>query len=317
MRILDAAATAQALPFGALIAALRARFAAGCTVPPRHLHEIAGPQGGAMTSLLMPAWAFAADGSGRYGVKIINVAPGNRARGLPGLHGSYLLHDAATGVPLALLDGDELTARRTAAASALAAAWLARADAGHLLVVGAGRVAALLPLAYREVRDLRRVTVWARRRDAAGRLAAEWRAQGLPAEAADSLDAAVAAADIVSCATLATEPVVHGRFLPPGSHLDLIGSFTPQMREADDDAFRGAAVWVDTDEALHKSGDLLGPLQRGALPADAVRGTLEALARGSAPGRQRADERTVFKSVGTALEDLAAAMLAVEGPDCV
>lgn len=320
MRILDAAATAQALPFGALIAALRERFAAGCSVPPRHVHEIRPPQGEALTSLLMPAWAFGADGRGRYGVKVINVAPANRARGLPALHGSYLLHDAATGVPLALLDGDELTARRTAAASALAAAWLARADAGHLLVVGAGRVAALLPLAYREVRPLRRVTVWARRREAADALAAAWRAQGLPAEvanvaeAADALDAAVGAADIVSCATLATEPVVHGRALQPGSHLDLIGSFTPQMREADDDAFRGASVWVDTDEALHKSGDLLGPLQRGVLRPEDVRGTLEGLARGTAPGRRSAGERTVFKSVGTALEDLAAAMLAVDGP---
>jgi ornithine cyclodeaminase len=315
MRILDAAATARALPFGALIAALRARFAAGCTVPPRHVHEITGPQGGAMTSLLMPAWAFAGDGRGRYGVKIINVAPGNRARGLPGLHGSYLLHDAATGVPLALLDGDELTARRTAAASALAASRLARADADQLLVVGAGRVAALLPLAYRELRPLRRVTVWARRRDAAEALAEAWRAQGLPAQAAGALDDAVAAADIVSCATLATEPVVRGRFLRPGSHLDLIGSFTPQMREADDDALRGASVWVDTDEAARKSGDLLGPLQRGVLHARDIRGTLAMLARDEAPGRQRADERTVFKSVGIALEDLAAAMLAVDGPN--
>jgi ornithine cyclodeaminase len=278
------------------------------------VHEIRTPHGEAVTSLLMPAWAFAVDGRGRYGVKIINVAPGNRARGLPGLHGSYLLHDAATGVPLALLDGDELTARRTAAASALAASWLARAEADHLLVVGAGRVAALLPPAYREVRELRHVTVWARRREAAVALAERWRAQGLPAAAAGALDDAVAAADIVSCATLATEPVIPGRFLPPGSHLDLIGSFTPQMREADDDAFRGAAVWVDTDEALRKSGDLLGPLQRGVLRAEDVRGTLEALARGTAPGRRNDTERTVFKSVGTALEDLAAAMLAVEGP---
>ncbi len=313
MRILDAAATARALPFDRLIAALRARFAAGCTVPPRHVHEIAAPQGEGMTSLLMPAWAFDADGRGRYGVKIINVAPGNRARGLPGLHASYLLHDAQTGVPLALLDGDELTARRTVAASALAASWLARADAGRLLVVGAGRVAALLPLAYREVRTLRQVRVWARQREAAEKLAAEWRALGLPAEAAVELDAAGAEADIVSCATLATSPVVQGRWLQAGSHLDLIGSFTPQMREADDDALRGAAVYVDTDEAPKKSGDLLGPIAAGVLKPGEIRGTLETLARGSAPGRLNDSERTVFKSVGTALEDLAAAMLAVDG----
>ncbi len=314
MRHFDTAATTRALPFDRLIAALRERFAAGCVVPPRHVHEIADGAGGTMTSLLMPAWTTGPGGA-RYGVKIINVAPANRARGLPGLHGTYLLHDAATGVPLALLDGDELTARRTAAASALAASWLARADAGHLLVVGAGRVAAMLPLAYREVRALRRVAVWARRAEAAQALAARLRAQGLPAEAAPDLASAVAEADIVSCATLATSPVVHGRWLRPGSHLDLIGGFTPQMREADDDALRGAAVYVDTDEALRKSGDLIDPLASGALRQEDIRGSLEALARGTAPGRLCDDERTVFKSVGTALEDLAAAMLAEQAGD--
>jgi ornithine cyclodeaminase len=308
VRILDAPATARALPFGELIAALRDRFAAGCTVPPRHVHEV-----GVMTSLLMPAWAVDAEGRGRYGVKIINIAPGNRAHGLQALHGSYLLHDAATGVPLALLDGDELTARRTVAASALAASWLARADAAELLVVGAGRVASLLPWAYREVRALRRVRVWARDPAAAQRLADKWRDQGLPAEAAPVLDAAVATADIVSCATLATLPIVHGRLLAAGSHLDLIGSFTPQMREADDDVFRGAAVYVDTEEAVQKSGDLLGAIASGALRAEAIRGSLQTLACGGAPGRRHEAERTVFKSVGTALEDLAAAMLAVDG----
>ena len=115
MRILDAAATRAALPFQELIPALRALFAAGCVVPPRHLHEI----GEDVTSLLMPAWT-----PGRhYGVKIVNIAAGNAARGLPALHASYLLHDASTGAPLALIDGDEITARRTAAASALAASW--------------------------------------------------------------------------------------------------------------------------------------------------------------------------------------------------
>jgi len=311
MQVFDAAATARALPFARLIPALRARFVAGCTVPPRHVHDIADGDGGTMTSLLMPAWSDGAQDA-RYGVKIINIAPGNRARGLPGLHASYLLHDAATGVPLALLDGNVLTARRTAAASALAASWLARTDAQHLLVVGAGRVAAMLPLAYRELRALRRVSLWARRGAAAEALAAELRTQGLPAEAVHDLPSALAAADIVSCATLATAPVVHGALLRPGSHLDLIGSFTPQMREADDDCFIGASVFIDTEEALAKSGDLLGPIASGALRAAQVRGTLASLCNGSSAGRRSAGERTVFKSVGTALEDLAAAMLAVE-----
>lgn len=304
MRILDAEATRAGLPFDALIPALRALFARGCTVPPRHVHQVPSP-GGGFTSLIMPAWI---DGS-CYGVKTVNVAPHNAARGLPGLHGTYLLYDASTGAPLALLDGDQITARRTAAASALAASWLARADAQHLLLVGAGQVARLLPAAYRVVRPITRVTVWARQPAAAQALAAQLQAEGFDAAAATDLPAAVAAADVVSCATLATAPLVQGAWLRPGSHLDLIGSFTPAMREADDACFAGAALHVDTDEALAKSGDLLGPLQRGVITPSDVLGTLAALARGEAAGRRDATQRTVFKSVGNALEDLAAAML--------
>ena len=305
MQIIDAAATRQALPFDQLIAALQALFAQGCEVPPRQVHAIAAPGAAGVTSLVMPAWLAGS----HYGVKVVNIAPGNAVRGLPGLHSTYLLFDAATGVPLALLDGDQITSRRTAAASALAARWLARADARHLLVVGAGRVAQLLPAAYRVVRPIERVSVWARSPAQAEALAAAWRDEGLDAHAVTDLMAAVKLADIVSCATLATEPLVQGAWLQPGSHLDLIGSFTPAMREADDACLAGAALYIDTEEALAKSGDLLGPLARGVITAGAVRGTLASLSRGESSGRRSAAERTVFKSVGTALEDLAAAML--------
>ncbi|MBI3155148.1 MAG: ornithine cyclodeaminase family protein [Burkholderiales bacterium] len=309
MRFFDAAAVAAALPFETLVPALRAGFAEGCSVPPRQVLEIpAGDAAAAgvppLTSLVMPAWQ-----AGRYyALKCVNVAPGNAARGLPGLHASLLLHDARSGVPLAWMEGSELTSRRTAAASALAASWLARTDSRRLLVVGAGRVAALLPAAYRAVRPIERVTVWARRADAAEALAAQWRAEGFDAVATSDLAAAAAAADIVSCATLATEPVVRGAWLRAGSHLDLIGSFTPAMREADDEAFAGAAIVVDTDEALAKSGELIGPMARGVFSRAELRGTLAALARGEVQGRRRDDERTVFKSVGSALEDLVAAV---------
>lgn len=305
MQTIDAAATCQALPFDQLIPALHALFAQGCEVPLRQVHSIAALGASPVTSLVMPAWL---PGS-HYGVKVVNIAPGNAARGLPGLHSTYLLFDAATGVPLALLDGDQITSRRTAAASALAARWLAREDARHLLVVGAGRVAQLLPAAYRVVRSIERVSVWARQPAQAEALAAGWRQQGFDAQAAPDLAAAVQAADIVSCATLATDPLVQGAWLAPGSHLDLIGSFTPAMREADDACFAGAALYIDTDEALAKSGDLLGPLARGVISPAAVCGTLASLSRGESPGRRSAAQRTVFKSVGTALEDLAAAML--------
>ncbi|HMO44482.1 MAG TPA: ornithine cyclodeaminase family protein [Rubrivivax sp.] len=311
MQIFDAEATAAALPFAALVPALQRRFAAGCEVPPRHVHEIALPDGSRCSSLIMPAWALGGAGTdgGHYGVKIINIAPANAARGLPGLHAGYLLFDAATGAPQALIDGSVLTSRRTAAASALAASYLARTDARRLLVVGAGAVARLLPEAYRTLRRIEQVTVWARDAAQAEALAAHWRGLGFDALAGADLEAGVAQADIVSCATLATEPLVQGRWLAPGSHLDLIGSFTPQMREADDDCFAGAALYVDTEEALHKSGDLIGPRTRGVAAALQPCGTLAALCRGEAPGRRTPQQRTVFKSVGTALEDLAAAML--------
>ena len=310
MRLMNAADTQAALPFGRLIPALRAMFASGCQVPLRHTHALQPGSADAVTSLLMPAWTSPGSGPGHYGVKIVNIAPGNAARGLPGLHASYLLHDAATGVPLALIDGDQITARRTAAASALAASYLARADAGQLLVVGAGRVAALLPEAYRAVRVIQRITVWARRPAAAQGLAQHWRAQGWDAQAAADLAEAVAQADIVSCATLASMPMVQGRWLQSGSHLDLIGGFTPAMHEADDACFQSASLFVDTDEALAKAGDLLSPMSRGVFVAGDVQACLADLCCGRHPGRRHAAERTVFKSVGTALEDLAAAVLA-------
>lgn len=310
MHVHDAAATRAALPFDRLVPALRTMFAAGCHAPPRHVHQVAiGDAGPPFTSLIMPAWV-----PGRhYGVKTINIAPGNAARGLPGLHAVYLLFDGATGVPLALIDGDELTTRRTAATSALAASWLARADARHLLVVGGGRIARWLPEAHRTVRPIDRVTVWTRSAPQREALAATLRADGFDARATDDLAGCAAEADIVSCATLATAPLIEGRWLRPGTHLDLIGSFTPAMREADDACFAGAALYLDTVEALAKSGELLGPMSRGVFDAAAVRGTLETLARGEAGGRRNDAERTVFKSVGTALEDLSAAILVHEG----
>jgi ornithine cyclodeaminase/alanine dehydrogenase-like protein (mu-crystallin family) len=275
------------------------------------VHTLApGGPGSPLISLLMPAWL-----PGRYyALKVVNIAADNAARGLPGVMGSVLLFDATSGQPLALMDGGELTSRRTAAASALAASMLARPDASHLLVIGAGQVARLLPAAHASVRPVRRVTVWARDGQRARALAEALSAQGFDADSVDihGLPAVAGAADIVSCATLATEPVVRGEWLRPGCHLDLIGSFTPAMREADDACFTGARLVVDTDEALHKSGDLLGPMSRGVFSAADVAGTLADLCRGSAPGRLAAGERTVFKSVGAALEDLAAAMRVYE-----
>ncbi|MBU1440045.1 MAG: ornithine cyclodeaminase family protein [Gammaproteobacteria bacterium] len=303
MKIYDADLIAARLPFDALVPALRAAFAGDTQVPPRHVHAVgAGADRG--TVLIMPAWGE----HGFMGIKTINIFPGNGARGLPGLHASYMLYDAHTGVPLAHMDGNEITARRTAAASALGASLLAREDASTLLVVGAGRIAHLLPAAHASVRKLRRIEVWNHRPEGARALAEAWQQAGWDAHATVDLEHAVRSADIVSCATLATRPLVHGDWLQPGSHLDLIGSFTPDTREADPACFAGARVFVDTDEALAKSGDLLDAVAAGTLRADAVQATLAQLCRGERTGRRSPDERTVFKAVGSALEDLAAAM---------
>lgn len=312
MHLFDAEATRRALPYPALIEALRARFAAGCEVPQRHVHSLPAADGTpAGTMLIMPAWVP----GGRLGIKTVHVFPGNAARGLPALHATYALFDAGTGVPLAQLDGSELTTRRTVAASALAASFLARGDARTLLVVGAGRLAREVPAAMRTARPgLATVRVWNHRFERAQALAREWRAQGLDAEAVADLEPAVRAADIVSCVTLSTAALVHGAWLAPGAHLDLVGGFTPQMRECDGQALRRARVWVDTPEALAKAGDLLQAAAEGDFDPAATQGTLGDLCAGRIDGRRDAGEITLFKSVGTALEDLAAAELAFDGP---
>lgn len=298
MRIFDADATREALSFDRLIPALRQAFATGADAPERHHHALPG----GATLLLMPAWQGAC-----LGVKIVTVHPGNAGRGLPAVHAQYLLSDAETGRPLALMDGDVITAWRTAAASALAASFLARPDARRLLLVGAGRVASLLAAAHRAVRPIERVEVWNRGAARADALVAGLRADGFDAERTDDLRAAAGRADIVSCATLSAEPLIQGAWLRPGTHLDLVGSFTPAMREADADAVRRAAVFIDTEAALREAGELAG------LPAGLVRGTLADLCSGRIAWDTTVGSLTLFKSVGTALEDLAAASLVWAG----
>lgn len=309
MQIIDQAHTAQRLPFDKLIMALEAMFVEGCCVPLRHNHAIENPSGDDGIVLIMPAW----QSGKRLGIKTVSVFPGNKARGLPGLHSTFVLFDATTGQPLAMLDGDTITSRRTAAASALAAKRLSRSDARTLLVVGAGRVASLLPDAYRTIRPIEMVRVWDIDTALAQALVARLREQGFAAEHVGDLESAVKSSDIVSCATLATQPLIHGAWLQPGVHLDLIGSFAPAMRESDGDCWRRATVFLDTEEALGKSGDVIEAIRSGDFSRERVTALLDGLCRGAHPGRTGDDEITLFKAVGTALEDLAAASLAYDG----
>lgn len=310
LRFYSAEQVHATLDWERLAEALAAAFAAGAQVPLRHAH----PLGETDTLLLMPAWRDAGDGAaGGLGVKIVTVMPGNAARGAATVNALYLLLDRASGEPRAVIDGEALTLRRTAAASALAARHLARADSANLLVIGTGKLAPYLARAHYALRpQLARVRVWGRRADAAQTLAQLLRDDGLPAEAAADLETAVRDAHIVSCATTATAPIVHGAWLAPGTHLDLVGGFTRAMREADDAAVARARIFVDTYAgALAEAGDLVSPLARGVIARTQIEAELAELVRGEKPGRRGGDEITLFKSVGTALEDLAAAELVV------
>ena len=304
LKVYSAAEVHAALPWPALAQALEAAFAAGTTVVPlRHAHAL----GDGASLLLMPAWS-----SDALGVKLVTVMPQAAAQGLPTVAASYLLSDRHSGAPLALLDGEALTVRRTAAASALAAQRLARDDARTLLMVGAGRLAPWLVRAHVALRpELSRVWVWARRSDRAEALARQLRGEGIDAAAQVDLAAAVAQADLISCATTAAQPLVRGEWLEPGTHLDLVGGFRPDMREVDDLAVaRCARIVVDTRAgALAEAGDLVQALAHGAITPAQISGGLAELLRGGCAGRTAADQITLFKSVGTALEDLAAAQL--------
>jgi alanine dehydrogenase len=298
------------LDYPGLVDALRQAFAGNWTVPIRHHHGIPMPEGeSAQTLLLMPAW----EAGHSIGIKIVTITPGNGARHLPAVQGLYLLLDGLTGEPKALIDGKALTVRRTAAASALAAGYCARADAKTHLMIGAGALSRPLIEAHRATRPITRSLLWARDIRKAEAQAASLAAAGISVEVAPDLETAVKAADIISTGTLSREPLVKGAWLRPGQHLDLVGAFLPDMRESDDDAVRRATVFVDTREgALKEAGDIVCAIKSGALTPERIAADLHNLARGQHKGRQSAEEITLFKSVGTALEDLAAARLLME-----
>lgn len=312
---LNAEQVTRALPWNALVDALSDIFTRTVHSPVRHHHHMHVPGDPEATLLLMPAWL-----EGEYlGVKQVNVFPGNSARGEPGLSSHYLLSCSRTGRHLAQLEGNELTARRTAAASALAARYLAREDACELLMVGAGRMGRRLIPAHRAIRPIERVRIWDIREESAHALAEELCAEGIDAQAvpADGLAAAAGRADIISCATLSRDPLILGEWLSPGTHLDLVGSFTPFMREADDAVMRRGAIFVDTrDGALSETGDLIDPLKAGVIQESDILADFPDLCGKRHAGRRALENPeqaiTVFKSVGASVEDLAAAILAYE-----
>ncbi|MCG5241319.1 ornithine cyclodeaminase family protein [Azospirillum doebereinerae] len=309
MRHFTDADVATALNWPALVKSLREGFRRGADSPPRPHYTVPVPDERDATLLLMPAWS-----SGRYiGLKTVTVFPDNGTRGLAAVGAHYLLMDARNGRVAASFDGAELTARRTAAVSALGSTYLSRTDSSRLLVVGTGQMAPKLAQAHAAVRPIRTVDVWGRNPEKAAALAAALSGAGMNARVAPDLEEAVRNADIVSCATLATEPLIHGEWLEPGMHLDLVGAFTPAMREADDVAVERARVFVDTRAGtLSEAGEIVQAVARGAFDPNAIQGELAELVRGVAAGRRTPDDITLFKSVGCSLADLVAAELCFE-----
>lgn len=300
MKVLSAADVARAAPYADLVEALRESFRGEVAAPIRHHHETSPTT----TLLLMPAW-----NREWTGIKVVTIKPGNALQGLPTIHGSYLLIDNRTGATVATMDGTELTRRRTAAASALAAGYLARRDATVLTLVGAGALAPHFARAHAAVRPINTVFVCNRTASKAEIAAAELRADGYSAHVSE-VEAAIRQSDIVCGLTSSTEPLILGAWIRPGTHVDLAGSFRPLMRETDAETIALASVYVDTYEgARAEAGDLLQAEREGRFTFNLVKGDLAELCRGMVPGRRSKDEITLFKSCGTALEDLAAAIM--------
>jgi alanine dehydrogenase len=303
MRYISAAELDANLEFPPLVDALRELFRRGVDQA-RSIHLNQPLADGRQNDwLLLPAWQF-----GRHmGIKLVSLFPENDSKGLASVQGLYVLFDGQNGLPVAAIDGAAITLWKTAANSALAATYLARADACTLLMVGAGALAPYLARAHCAVRPIARVMIWNRTRGTAERMAAALARPGLATEIVGDLAAAVGQADIVSCATMATAPVIKGTWLRPGIHLDLVGGYRPDMREADDDAVRRARIFIDAwFTAGEHCGDICQPLAAGVIAKDAVTDTFQ-LARGERPGRQSDDEITLFKSGGGGHEDLGTA----------
>ncbi|MBU6505967.1 MAG: ornithine cyclodeaminase family protein [Alphaproteobacteria bacterium] len=310
MRVFGWSEAVDVLEFPSLIEALRQAFrSADTSAPSPHQHTIPAPQGASGTLQLSPAWRI----GDKLGVKITTTVAAEAPGSEPTSDGAYVLLDARSGKPLAIFDAAALTARRTAAASALAASYLARPDCERLLMIGSGLLAPHLLAAHASVRPIRNVLVWDRDTEKAERLAHRLTRRTLKVAATDDLQRAVNGAHIVCCIAAEAEPILKGHWLPLGVHLDLVGGATPVLRQADDETLHRARVFIDTREAaLAEAGDLVQPIRAGAFNADDVAGDLFDLTRGTRAGRRFHDQITLFKSVGHALEDLAAAKQGLE-----
>ena len=312
MFFIDAEKIQKHLVYQELVSALREIYATPNMKAHRHLHympELSDDSGVCMAA--MPAW-----GPGHnIGTKVFTVFPNNKTEELPTVQAVVLVFDGKTGTPKAVVDGTELTLRRTASMSALATDLLARRDSYRLLVCGSGALAPHAALAHACVRPISHVEIWARRTEAAERVVNYLRTQrpDIQISVAENLEKAAGLADIVSCQTSAKDPFVFGKWIKPGTHIDLVGSHSPNARECDDELVAKSKVYVDVMEtALQESGDIIIPMNNGSISRSDIHGDLSDLCGQRVPGRDTEQQITLYKSSGSALADLAAAELVVQ-----
>lgn len=292
--------------FSDLISTINTAFTSDhILIPPRHHHDFPNPEvHAASTLLLMPAW----DPGKNAGIKVVTISPENSKFELPSVQGTYIYLDAKTGVLKAIIDAKELTAKRTAATSALASSFLSRKDASSLLMIGTGALSKNLIKAHASVRSIRTVYIWGRNFEKAQQTARELAQETFEITPIEHITDRISEVDIISSATLSRTPLVFGKYIKPGQHIDLVGAYRPDMREADDETIQRSVVFVDSlDSGLKESGDIVIPLKNGIITEDDIKGDLFNLCQSKVSGRRHEREITLFKSVGHALEDLAAA----------
>jgi len=304
--LIDADFIDRITKFPELVQVLNRAFATNKTiVPQRHHHNFPNPgKENENTLLLMPAYNPGED----MGVKSVTINPDNGELGLPAIQGSYLYMDASNGQLKAIIEAKSLTAKRTAATSALASKYLSRPDSYSLLMLGTGMLSTNLIRAHASVRPIKKVYVWGRNIDKAHNISRQLAKENFSVEAVKKISSVIDSVDIVSCATLSKEPLIFGHDLRVGQHLVLGGAYRPDMRESDDGTIKRATVFLDSySGGLKESGDIAIPLEKGILKEEDIVANLFSLCSNQGRGRSHNDQITLFKSVGHALEDLTAA----------
>lgn len=292
--------------FSELILEIQTGFAKNETlIPVRHHHDFPNPKVNMnSTLLLMPAW----NPSAYAGVKMVTINPENGQFDLPSIQGTYIYFDATTGVLKSIIEAKSLTAKRTAATSALASSYLSKKDASSLLMIGTGALSTNLIKAHASVRPITQVFVWGRNFEKAQKICEQLQGEDFSITPVHNIKDKISEVDIISCATLSKTPLVLGEFLREGQHIDLVGAYNPNMRESDDETISRSSIFVDSyGGALKEAGDIVIPLQNGTLKESEIKADLFELCGNKKSGRTHPKEITLFKSVGHALEDLVAA----------